>query len=807
MGEVYLAEDLNLHRRVAIKILPPGLTGSEARLQRFYREAYTASSLNHPNLLTIYELSSQDDYHFIVSEFVDGESLRERKQRGPFTLGEVIDIGMQVASALNAAHGAGIMHRDIKPENIMIRNDGVVKVLDFGLAKLSEPPEVATDNVNPEVQLTNPGALMGTARYMSPEQARGDGGIDTRTDIWSLGVVLYELSVGVLPFDARTIGDVLVAVLTTEPIPLASHSASIPQELDQIVTKTLCKAKEARYQHAKDIVSDLQMLKRKLDFNAELMHSAETNRGSQPDYDPSAQTIAWVGTAPTTPPVDVKTRDDSGKPRTNRRLVIPAIAASILIVAIAAGYFAYTRYRGSNYSLNSIAVLPFVNTTKDPEQEYLSDGISESLINRLSKLPGVKVIASSSSIKYKGKDIDPVDVASALGVNSIVSGRIARQGDNLIISVELIDGRDRTHIWGEQYQRKATDIQAVQAEISSEVADKMRLKLTDTEQKQVAKPDAVNPEAYELLLRGRAHRSREGTEDRKKAAEYFQQAIQVDGTYALAYAELASVYRSLIGSNALDPKEYLPKANVAALTALKLDPNLADAHYTLANLKVDDWDWHTAQQEYERAIELNSNLALAHRYYSVYLSYMGRHDEALKEINVARDLDPLSARINSTYCQSLYFARQFDASIDQLKKTLQSEANQPYAYVLLANSYAAKGMHTEALDAYQQAAKLGFLTSSTRIYSATESARTGNSAAAKKALSDLQMSKEYVSSTDLAVLYDALGDREKAFAALESAYQSRDVQLQFLLVDPRFDSLRSDARFGELIKKLRFPTS
>ena len=805
MGEVYLAEDLSLHRKVAIKVLPPSVTSNDARLQRFNREAQTASSLNHPNILTVYEIGSQGEYEFIVTEYIDGESLRQRQRRGPFTLVESLDIGCQVASALAAAHAAGIMHRDIKPENIMLRDDGVAKVLDFGLAKLSESDQPALKQAtDPEMQLTLPGAIMGTARYMSPEQARAQS-VDTRTDIWSLGVVLYEMVAGQVPFAAQTMGDVLVSILTTDPKPLSAYSVTIPAELDRIVKKALMKDKNERYQSAKDLGQDLKNLKQRLDFAAQFSGTGEQLVGTGSD---PMMTMAYVGDRSTaSPPEHISTIPSGAATRVKLpgwHRLIPAISAAVVVGALALSYFLYAHYwhKPKSAAINSLAVLPFTNTNKDPDQEYLSDGISESLINRLSQLPGIKVIANSSTMKYKGKDTDPADIANELGVSGIITGRISQRGDDLLISVELIDGRDRTQVWGEKYQRKATDLQAVQAEITSEVADKMRLSLTATQQVEAAKTDAVNPEAYELLLKGRAHRSREGTEDRKKAAEYFKTATEVDPKYALAYAELAGVYRSLIGSSALDPKEYLPKATDAARRSLDLDPNLPEGHYVLANLKVDTWDWNDAEKEYKRALELNSNLALAHRYYAVYLSYVGQHDQALAEISKAKELDPLSNRIHSTYCQLLYFARQYDSSIAELQKSLGQDPNNSYTYFLLANNYVAKGLHDEATSAYQKALDLGLNTANTKIYLATEQARSGKKDQAQKLLNEVQASKQYVSPADLAVLYDAMGEREKAFASLDTAYKNRDLQLQFVGTDPRFDSLRGDTRFKDLVRRV-----
>jgi eukaryotic-like serine/threonine-protein kinase len=807
MGAVYLAEDNVLHRKVAIKVLPSSLTTNETRLKRFQREAYTASSLNHPNILTIYEMGFENERHFIVTEFVDGESLGHRKRSGPFTLTEVLEIGIQISSALAAAHEAGIMHRDVKPDNVMIRRDGIVKVLDFGLAKLTGPGEEPNPAVmNPESDITLPGAVMGTARYMSPEQIRCET-VDTRTDIWSLGVVLYEMAAGRLPFMGQSTNDVWMAILTSEPLPLRPQTPNAAAELEDIVARALRKDKAQRYQSVSELGQDLRSLKQRLEFEAQsgelIADSGAIHRTDSPP------TLAWIGDRSTlNSRNDYRTAPTGENPlvpsKPSRRAIVVSAVAALIAAMIVAFYFGFIRYRRSSNetAITSLAVLPFTNTNKDPDQEYLAEGISESLINRLSQLPGIKVIANSSSLKYKDKDADPTTVASELGVNGIMTGRITQRGDNLVINVELIDGRDRTLIWGEQYQREAKDVLAVQSEITNQVAEKMRLQLTASQQQKVGKQETVKPEAYELLLKGRFHRLREGIEDRKQAANYFERATVVDPSYALAYAELSAVYRSLIGNGALDPREYLPKAAVAAQTALTLDPDLPEAHYALASVKVDMWDWPAAEQGYKRAIELNPNLALAHRYYAMYLSYVGQHQKAFSEIERAKEQDPLSARINSTFCQLLCLARQYDQSIAALKKTIEIDPLNTYAYFLLGNALAAKGSHTEAIDAYEQTIRLGFKTSGAQTALGVEYARTGKRDQAATILKQLQSSKEYVSPAELAVLHDALGDRQRAFASLEAAYQAHDPQLQLLGVDPKFDSLRTDARFTDLLQRV-----
>jgi len=814
MGEVYLAADLILHRRVAIKLLHSDLITNEDRLQRFEREAYAASSLNHPNILTIYQIGSENEYHFMVTEFIEGESLGQRLEGEPLKLLEVLEVGIQVASALAAAHAAGIVHRDIKPDNIMLRKDRLVKVLDFGLAKLSEQASAALDKEL--LQATMPGMVMGTARYMSPEQARGVE-VDARTDIWSLGVVLYEMLTGHLPFTGKTMSDVIAAILITDPPALTKYVAHVPGEIERIVTKTLRKDREERYQSVKDLGLDLKTLKQRLAFESDLRRSDSAMRSNPAEPKTTrrvkrpetlATEVTQVAATPTDHAASHTRTTSTGEylvdeiKRHKRGALL--ILASVLVLTIAGGYFAYSRYISANRraGISSLAVLPFVNASNDPEKEYLSDGISESLINRLSQLSGIKVIANTSSSKYKGKSTDPLDVGRALDVGAVLTGKVLQHGDDLSISVELVDARDRTQLWGEHYERKAKDLLTVQADISREIAEKLRLRLTEGQQQLLTTREQVNPQAYELLLKGRFRRSRGGVEDRKKAAEYFNQAIAVDPAYPLAYAELSITYWSLVASSTLNPKEYSPKAEALALKALELDENLAEAHYALANLKTDAWEWADAEAKYKRAIELNPNLALAHRWYANFLTLMGRHEQAIGEIKRAQQLDPLSLPINAIVGFTFYEARQYGQAIEALKKTLELDQNFPYAHLFCGYTYAAKGMYPEAIAEYQEAIRLGHDTPSRQIFLGAAYAGAGDSDRAQAILMQLQTSKEYVSPGELAVLYGALGEREQAFASLEKAYQAHDLQLQYLGVSPTFDPLRSDPRFQGLMRRV-----
>jgi TolB-like protein/lipoprotein NlpI len=579
---------------------------------------------------------------------------------------------------------------------------------------------------------------------------------------------------------------------------LARYSREVPAELERIVSKALRKNRDERYQTISDLLLDLKNLKEELQFERKLDRSLP----SKSETGGPTETPAEVLTLTESRHRAVKEpRASSARPL--KRTIVVAIAALLLISSVVVAYLFLTRQRTG--ALNSIAVLPFVNASNNPDAEFLSEGISESLINSLSQLPGLKVIARSSSFKYKSKDADPQLVANALGVEAILTGRVTQRGDNLVISVELVDARDKTQVWGEQYNRKATDLLSIQSDIARDVASTLRLKLTSADQQQFAKRETTNPQAYELLLKGRYVGAKGRTEDAKKAIEYFQQAIAIDPKYALAYAELSIWYEGLVGDSTLDPKEGLPKAEAAARQALDLDGSLAEAHLALANLKRSAWDWPGAEREFQRAIALNPNLAGARHGYAVYLSIKGRHEQAGAEMKHARELDPLSLIVNLGVGVRLYFARQYDNAIEAFKKTLEMNQDFAPAHIFLGYAYAAKGMYPEAIAAYQQFIKLSGDDSSIQISLGAAYAKSGQREKAHTILQRLQTTTEYVSPAELAVLFGALGENEHAFASLEKAYTAHDLQLQYLSVDPAFDPLRSAPRFAELMRRLGLP--
>jgi serine/threonine-protein kinase len=649
---------------------------------------------------------------------------------------------------------------------------------------------------------------MGTVSYMSPEQAQAKP-VDQRSDIFSFGCILYEVATGRKPFAGDSIIDTLHKIVY-EPAPaITDLNPSASPELQRVIRKALAKEPEKRYQTIRDTANDLEEL------IAEMKGPSDSERSVAP---------ATAGTKNGTQIVGGNSTGDSGpadstvsvsQPASSADYIVSRIKrhkrgallalAALVAVAAAVTYFTYSHYagRGSAGTIRSIAVLPFANTGGNPDVEYLSDGISESLINSLSQLPGVKVIARSSSFQYKGKEIDLQQVANALGVEAILTGRVLQRGDNLLISVELVNARDKTQVWGEQYNRKATDVLQVQSEISREIAEKLRLRLTVSARQQLAKSETTtNPQAYELLLQALSYRNKGGSENQKKSIEYLNQATAVDPAYALAYAQLSEGYLSLVGQSVLDPKDGIPQAEAAARKAVELDESLADAHYVLASLKLNGWDWEAAEREYKRAIELNPNLAKAHAGYSQYLSVMGRHEQAIAEIKRTRELDPLSPLGKTAFGERLRNARQYDQAIEALKKALERDKNFPNTHLILGRVYAAKGQYAEAIAAYQEAIRLGGDTSSTEIYLGAAYALGSERERAQAILKRLQTNNQYVSPAQLTVLYAALGEREQAFTSLERAYAARDLQLKFLGVDPAYDSLRGDPRFQDLLRRL-----
>ena len=806
MSEVYLALDTRLGRKVAIKLLPAEFTTQPDRVRRFAQEARAASALNHPNIITIHEIGETDSAHYLITEYIEGETLRQRLNAAPdkrLRLSAALEIAAQVAAALAAAHEAGIVHRDIKPENVMVRRDGYVKVLDFGLAKLTEarpaacgmrPEEEAEarstgGSHTPQSELHNPhstapGLVMGTPRYMSPEQARGEK-VDARTDIFSFGVMLYETVAGHAPFAGSTTAEIIAAILRDEPV---QAPETVP-ELQHIIQRALQKERGARYQLIEDLLADVRKLQKRLIVDAERQDTPAVQSPLTADFTSNGAKAA----------VAERTAQTSSGQRfaglRGSRLVW------LLTVVCAFGLFSSFCRTTNRRSIASIAVLPFVNDSGNADVEYLSDGMTESLINNLARLPDLRVMARNSVFRYKGRTAGPREVARALGVEAIVTGRILRRGDQLIISVELVDGRDERQVWGEQYSRRVSDLLAAQAQIAGEIATQLQLTLTPAEQQYLVKRETSNPQAYEYLLQGRYFWNKGGTENEKKAIGLYEQAIAADPAYALAWAELSSTYISLSYVGVLDRQECLAKAEWATGRALELDEGLAEAHSVLGKLRIIDWDWKNAEREYKRALELNPSLVAARISYSSYLTLMEQHEQAIAEARRARSLDPISLAANLNVAYRFLQARQNDQAIEAAQALIELEHSYPNAHRMLGYAYEAKGMYREAIAAYQEAIRLGDQSTDTQIYLGSALAGAGEREQARTILKQLEANK-YTSPGALTALYLALGEREQAFAALERAYVAHDNQLQFLRVSPQLDPLRADPRFIDLLRRV-----
>jgi eukaryotic-like serine/threonine-protein kinase len=771
MGEVYLAQDARLGRRVALKLLPACFTRDEAKVRRFEQEARAASALNHPNIITIYEIGQAEGIHFIVGEFVEGCTLRELLTSRRMTVNEALDIAIQAASALQAAHEARIVHRDIKPENIMLRRDGYVKVLDFGLAKLTELQEVESDAAASAVGVlkTNAGVVMGTANYMSPEQARGRA-VDERTDIFSLGVVIYEMIAGRAPFEGQTASDVIASILSREPSPLAPHSREVPEALERIITKALRKDSQERYQTAMELVTDLRLLKLRL----------EVSSGVAQDTTSSA---AYLIT------------------RVMRHMAAFAVLAlAILGLAGAGVYFLGERGR----SIESVAVLPFVNAGADPNTEYLADGITESLINSLAQLPKLRVTARSMVFHYKDQAVDPQTIGRSLEVGAVVTGRLVQRDDNLNVQTEVVDVANGSQIWGKQYDRKVSDLLALREEITNEIIERLRLRLSGEEKKRLVRRYTDNAEAYQLYLKGRYFFDKRTTEGVRQSIGYFQEAIKKDPNYAIAYAGLANSYNP--SDLVLPPRETMTKAKTAAARALELDASLPEAHTAQARvLLFYDWDWLGAESALKRAIELNPNYAEAHHMYSHCLMPMGRTAESIAEARRALDLDPLDVLLNVHLGWAYLYGRNYESAIEQLRKSIDVDANFDSPHILLGRAYTLKRMYGEAIAALQRAMHLsggtGGLPVASLGYAYAVSGKRDEAIRALDSLKELYK-RNKVSSYDLAIIYTGLGEKERALESLEKAYEDRTGGLLLLKVEPIFDSLRSDPRFVNLTRRL-----
>jgi eukaryotic-like serine/threonine-protein kinase len=778
MADVYLAQDTKLGRSVALKLLSDKLAIDDNHLRRFEHEARAASSLNHPNILTIYEIGVVRRKHFIATEFIEGHTLRQRLKRARLNLSEALDVSIQVAAALAAAHAVGIVHRDIKPENIMVRTDGFVKVVDFGLAKLTEKvaDEYSSESEAPTMTRfdTEPGTVLGTTRYMSPEQARGLT-LDHRTDIWSLGVTLYEMIAGRRPFDGPSVSDVIAAILEHQAVPLDRYVRHVPADLQAVVMKAMAKTLDERYQRVQLFGNDLQRIRRRQELEIEL---------SQPTLQHSSGDL----------------------PRTT--ISAPHHVSGGHVSGVSAGFGSTSsagRRRKAKRKIDSIAILPLADLSSDPETEYLADGITETIINSLAKLPKLKVMARSTVFRYKGKNVDPQQVGFDLGIRAVLMGRVLQRGDSLTINTELIDVADGSQIWGEHYQRKRSEILAVQEEIASEISEKLRFKLTPTEKKRLVRRATENIDAYHLYLKGRYYWNKRSGPDLVKGRDYFRQAIDVDPNYALAYAGLADSYTVLATWNIMPASEAFPKAKAAAVKALELDKTLPEAHASLGFVSgVYDWNWSKAEKQFKQAIKANPDYATAYEWYALCLSWTGRHEEAIAMAKRAQRLDPLTPIISSVVGVVLHFAGQYEQAVAEYEKVLDLDPNFVPSLAFRGAALAHLGRFEEAIADEQKALAIGGPTPLPLDLLGMAHAMSGNRKGAEEALEKLQaLAKEkYISAFFLAHTYAVLGDEERTLECLEQACEERFHRAVSIMVDSRFEPLMSHPRFKKLLKRM-----
>ena len=771
MGEVYLATDVIAGRKAALKLLPMRFTGDAERLKRFQQEAHAVVALNHPNILTVYEIGEDYSIHYIASELIDGETLRQRLERGRMDLGETLDVAIQVAGALAAAHEAGIIHRDIKPENIMVRPDGYVKVLDFGVAKLAEStlaeppsqcfgvPGATTDGTgSATLAATNQGSVLGTVRYMSPEQARG-AAVDKRTDIWSLGVVLYEMVNGRVPFTGDTSREVMASILEKEPPPLTSYNKQAPAGLRQIIRKALLKDRTERYQSAREMLQALKNLRHQLELKA------------APSW------LRWMRS--------------------------PIALVLVVLVAALALALPFYWHRNSVTSLppdKSIAVLPFSDLSQAKDQEYFCDGISEEILDALAKVDGLRVVARTSSYSFKGKNANATEVGKKLNVANVLEGSLRREGNRVRVTADLVNARSGFHLWTETYDRELAGAFALQDEITRSIVEALKIKLA------VPPPPRQQPntEVYDLYLQGLYFSNKSSKEDLRRALGFFQRAVEKDPTFSRAWTGISKVWYFLADVYVM-PLDAYPASKEAALKAIALDEKDAEAHCYLSEAKrVLDWDLAGADAELKRAVELDANSAPAHLFSGLHPLFRGNLKDGLQLILEAEKLDPVSP-ITSYVAAAAYLANdRIDDAITEGQRTLQLDPNYFYLDSVLAAAHREKGNFPEAIALYTKAQEATHLPSSGLAITYT---RMGRESEAQNILAQLLQARErrYVSAPLIAAVSTALGDKEEAFRWLELAYAEHSGVLQWIAFLPEFRALHSDARFPALLQRINAP--
>ncbi|MEN8192030.1 MAG: protein kinase [Bacteroidota bacterium] len=751
MGDVYKAEDTKLKRIVALKFLPTALTRDKEARQRFIHEARTASALDHPNIGTIYEIDEHDGSYFIAMAYYEGETLKEKIDRGPLDIAEALDIESRILKGLEKAHSKNIIHRDIKPSNILITKEGEVKIIDFGLAKLKG-----------NTILTKKSTTMGSISYMSPEQTEG-GTVDYRTDIWSAGVVLYEMLAGERPFKADYEQAIMYQILNEQPEFITKIRGDVPQEVQQILEKALAKKPEKRFLAIEEMLAELKTT------------TEEFKEG-------------------------LTTKSFGYKLGRKQRKRFYRTFGAVLIAIILGIYLWQNKV--AEAAPIPIVLLPLESITTDDEQEWFTDGMTDALITDLAKIRGLQVISQSSAMQYKGTSKAVTEIAAELGVEYIIEGSIAKMGDKVKISTRLINAADDVYLWAEEYEREFRNILGLQGEIAQSIAGQIQIELTPQEETQLATTRSVNPETYELYLKGMYHLNKYTPDGFTKGFSYLHQAVESDPDEPLAHASLAIAY-DMIAHTPSPPPDALSNARNFATKALELDDNLAEAHFALAMIQLfADWDNTGAEKSFKRALELKPSLAMAHSYYAFFVLIFGDENKALAEMNRAQELDPLAPLYPAWQGWLYFWMERNDEAIEEALKSLELVPNFPIGLYVLGCAYAAKGMYDEAITAHQKAGTIGpeWKWALGQTY-----ALAGRVDEAIEVAAELESQPKVWDTWGIAEIYAALDEKDKAFHWLEEAFKQRHPYIQWIKKNPSLKSLFDDSRFYDLAQRLNLP--